>query len=85
MIIKYKYGFFVNDVVYGFKDKKVFRLPQMIGLRFYPLLEIKLRKVGNKDGYLLYGNRYKSLKQIESMAVVINKEVQSIKDKDCPF
>jgi hypothetical protein len=85
MIIKYKYGFFVNDVVYGFKDKKVFRLPQMIGLRFYPLLEIKLRKVGNKDGYLLYGNRYKSLKQIESMAVVIDKEVQLIKDKDCPF
>jgi hypothetical protein len=85
MIIKYKYGFFVNDVVYGFKDKKVFRLPQMIGFRFYPLLEIKLRKVGNKDGYLLYGNRYKSLIQIESMAVVIDKEVQLIKDSDCPF
>ena len=85
MIIKYKYGFFVNDVIYGFKDKKVFRLPQMIGKRFYPLLEIKLRKVGNKDGYLLYGNRYKSLNQIEAMTVVINKEVQLIKDSDCPF
>jgi hypothetical protein len=85
MIIKYKYGFFFKNVIYGFKDKKVFRLPQMIGKRFYPLLEIKLRKVGNKEGYLLYGNRYKSLKQIESMAVVIDKEVQLIKDSDCPF
>lgn len=85
MIIKYKYGFFIEEVIYGFKDKKLFRLPQMIGLRFYPLREIKQRKVGNKYGYLLYGNRYKSIKQIESMTVVIDKEVLLIQDKDVPF
>lgn len=63
MTIKYKHGFDFNGVLYGFKDKKLYRLPQMIGPRFYSKLEILLReekrKSGNWKGYLLYQNKEK--------------------------
>ena len=88
MIIKYRYGFKINDILYGWSNKKLYRLPQMIGLRFYPLKEIPLkteqRKTGKFEGYLLRGNR-KSLAQLKSLTHYINKEVEIIKDKDCPF
>ena len=88
MIINYIYGFKINDVIYGFKEKKLFRLPQMIGLRFYPLKEVPLRKeiIGKSswEGYLLRGQR-KSLSQIKSLTVFINKEIEEINDSDCPF
>ena len=88
MIIKYKFGFEINGVLYGWKDKKLFRLPQMIGLRFYPLKEIKLktekRKSGVFKGYQLYGNIRKSTKQLEHLTHYIDKSIEQINDSDCP-
>jgi len=84
MIIKYKYGFEFNGFLYGWKDKKLFRLPIQKEKRFYSLKEIKLIKVGNKNGYNV-GRVKKSIKQLESMTIFINYELQTIKDKDCPF
>jgi len=37
MIIKFTYGFNFNDVSYGWLKKELYRLPQNIGQRFYPL------------------------------------------------
>jgi len=89
MIVRYKHGFEFNKVLYGWKDKKLFRLPQQIGLRFYPLKEIKMktekRKSGIFKGYLLHGGVRKSVKQLESMTIYIGKEFNKIKDEDCPF
>ncbi len=81
MIIRYTYGFEFGGILYGWKDKELFRLPQMIGSRFYPL-----RKCGEWEdkGYYL-GAKRKSFSQLESMTVFINKEVQKIESKDCPF
>jgi hypothetical protein len=80
MIVKYKYGLFHNGKIYGWKNKKLFRLPQMIGENFYGLLECKPWK----DGFYLGADR-KSKSQIEAMTVVIDKEISIIKDKDVPF
>jgi len=89
MIVIYKNGFDFNGVLYGWKDKKLFRLPQQIGLRFYPLKEIKLktekRKSGIFRGYLLYGGVRKSVNQLEAMTIYIGKEINKINDSDCPF
>ena len=80
MIIKFKYGFYFEEKLYGWSDKKLHRLPQMIGQRFYPLKEC-----GKYDkGYFL-GAKRKSLEQLESMTIVIDKEVSIVKDSDCPF
>ena len=88
MIINYKFGFKHDDILFGFKEKKLYRLPQMIGLRFYPLKEVPKRTeiIGGSEwnGYLLRGNR-KSVKQVKSMTVFIDFIHQEINDKDCPF
>ena len=81
MIIRYKYGIIHNGIIYGWYDKKLYRLPQMIGKRYYPLLE--LTKWSNK-GYHI-GKVKKSFAQLESMTIFIDKEIQQIKDSSCPF
>jgi hypothetical protein len=81
MITTYTYGFKYKNVLYGWLNKKLYRMPQNIGKRFYPLLEVK--KWENK-GYRV-GRDKKSFKQLEYMTVFINHEVQEIKSKDLPF
>lgn len=89
MIVKYKYGFDFDGVLYGWSDKKLYRLPQMIGKSFYPIKEIPLitqkRKSGLFKGYRLYGNKRKSVNQLKELTHYINFEHEVIKDKDCPF
>ncbi len=90
MIIEYKYGFKHNNVLYGWqKPKRLFRLPQMIGKRFYPLKELELRKevIGGSDweGFLLYGKSRKSFNQCKSMSVFINFVDEEFVGDDCPF
>lgn len=80
MIIKFNYGFFYKGKIYGWSEKKLYRLPQMIGERFYPKKECKPWK----DGFLLGSDR-KSKRQLQSMTVVIDKEVVEITGSDCPF
>ena len=80
MIIKYKYGLFHNDKLYGWKDKELFRLPQKIGKSYYGLLKCKRWK----DGFFLGADR-KSKIQLEAMTIVIDKEISVVKDKDMPF
>lgn len=84
MIINYIYGFKFEGILYGWKDKKLSRLPQTIGKRFYPLKELELIQVGKQKGYLV-GCKRKSIKQLKDMTVFINFEYQTISDKDCPF
>lgn len=84
MIIKYRYGFDFDGILYGWKNKDLYRLPQTIGKRFYPLKKINPVKVGNNKGYIVSKKR-KSVKQLEYMTNFINYEVQQIKDTDCPF
>lgn len=80
MIINFRYGFVYKGKIYGWSEKKLYRLPQMIGKRFYPLKECSKYD----KGYFL-GKDRKSFKQLQSMTVFIDKEVQIIKDSDCPF
>jgi hypothetical protein len=80
MIVKYKYGLFHKDKLYGWKHGVLFRLPQMIGKRFYGLKMCSPWK----DGYYL-GEHRKSKSQLEAMTIVIDKEISVIKDSDVPF
>jgi len=84
MIINYEYGISFNGFIYGWKDKKLFRLPQTINKRFLPIKELKIIKVGNNKGYLLNQKRL-SLSQLESMTGIINFKYEKTNSKDCPF
>lgn len=79
--MKFKYGFYHQNILFGWSKQKLYRLPQKIGNRYFPLKEVKQDKRG-----LYYV--YKSLlskAQLECMTVVIDKEVSLIKDEDVPF
>lgn len=82
MIIKFKYGFYEGDVLYGWHNKHPYRLPQTINGKFYPL-----HKVGmfERRGLFYINRKLRSVKQLQSMTVVIDKEVQLIEDSDVPF
>jgi len=80
MILKYKYGFEFNGVLFGWKDKELYRLPQMIGKRFYPL-----KKCGSYEGGYHVCRKRKSIQQLKSMTHFINFEVEEIESSDCPF
>ena len=84
MIIKYKYGFEFNGFLYGWKDKELHRLPIFKDKKTLTFKKLKKIKVGNHFGYNV-GRVKKSIKQLESMTIFINYELQTIKDKDCPF
>lgn len=80
MIVKYKYGFIFNEVLYGWYEKELYRLPQMIGKRYYPLMKCGT----HKKGYYV-GRTRKSFAQLKSMTVLIDFQTHEISDKDCPF
>lgn len=83
MIIRYKHGFEVNGYMYGWRNKNLYRLPQVVKKRFYPLKKIKQIKVGSSKGYHV-GRVKKSMSQLEAMTILINFKHQRITDKDCP-
>lgn len=51
-------GFEINGMLYGWHRKELYRLPSEIGLRYYPLRQLPVIKIGNKSGY-----RFKQKKQ----------------------
>lgn len=84
MIVNYEYGITFKGFLYGWKDKKLFRLPQVINKRFLPLKELQIINVGNNKGYLLNQKRL-SMHQLESMTGIINFKHEKITSKECPF
>lgn len=80
----YKYGFYFRDVPYGWKNKKLFRLPYTKNNRSYSLKEIpfycfKTTLVCNIQKQKLTMNRLKSLTK------EVNINVTEIISSDCPF
>lgn len=81
MIIDFTYGFKHDGVLYWWSEKKLYRLPQMLGKRFYPLLE--LNKWKDKGYYI--ARQKKSFKQLKSMTIFINQKIEVIESEDLPF
>jgi hypothetical protein len=80
----FKYGFEYKGVVYGWKDKKLYRLPYTKNKRSYNILEIpfycyKSTLVANIQRTKLTMNRIKSLTK------EINIELDSYVFSDMPF
>ena len=80
----YRYGFEYKGVFYGWRNKKLYRLPYVKNNRSYSILEItfycfKTTLIANIQRTKLTYNRLKS------MTVEINVTIGSIIDDDCPF
>ena len=83
-MINFKYGITYNNITYGWSNKDLYRLPQMIGKRYYPLKKLKKTCVGVSVGYRL-SNDKKSMNQLQSMTIFINQKIDNINDNDLPF
>lgn len=82
MIIKFKHGFYENEILFGWHEKHPYRLPQMIGDRFYPLKKVGVYKARN----LFYiAGKLRSIEQLKSKTVVINQEITIFEGDDMPF
>ena len=80
----YKYGFEYKGVKYGWKEKKLYRLPYVKYNRSYSILEIKFycpktTLVANIQRVKLTFNR------IKEMTTEINIELTSYISSDLPF
>ncbi len=80
----YELGFYFKDVPYGWKNKKLFRLPYQKNNRNYSLKEIpfycfKTTLVANIQREKLTKNRLKSLTKN------INILITTYEASDCPF
>lgn len=84
MIVKYKYGIEHNGMIYGWKNGKLHRLPQVYNKRFLALKQLPLITIGRKKGYRLSGDRL-TLDQLKYKTIFINQMFQEIRDSDCPF
>ena len=80
----YKYGFEYKGVLYGWKNKKLYKLPYIKNKRSYTLKEIpfycfKTTLVANIQRTKMTLNKLKFLTK------EINIEVAEIVSSDCPF
>lgn len=78
--IEFSKGFIFNGVIFGWRYKKLFRLPQVINNRFYTLKEC----ASYDKGFIVYRKR-KSFKQLKEMTTNITEVLENQLDKDTPF
>ena len=80
----YRYGFYYKEVPYGWKDKKLFRLPYQKGFRNYSLKEIPIYCF--KTTLVCNIQREKiTLNRLKSLTKPINVSVISFIHSDLPF
>lgn len=75
MILHIQYGIEVNNALYGWHKKELYKLPEFR----------KLKQQLNNTSKCYYINREKySMKRLKDLTSIINYEIH-YKDKECPF
>lgn len=80
----YKYGFEYNGILYGWKNKKLFKLPYVKDKRSYQLKEIPLYLF--KATFVANIQRKKlTLNKLKFLTEEINYKLETIEASECPF
>ncbi|MBK7362770.1 MAG: hypothetical protein IPJ01_10780 [Micavibrio sp.] len=79
MILNFKYGFSYDGFLYGWQNKKLYRLPSTSGNKSYGLKELSLIPVGNGEGYRIKRQKF-SVQQLLDRSDVIDVKIKVIKD-----
>jgi len=82
--MEFKYGFTYNGTRFGWKNKKLYRLPFEANNRSYGLKEIKPLLTGTTICYNIRKNRF-TINALERMTEEVDWKVKVIKSEDCPF
>lgn len=79
MKLKFKYGFYHEEFLYGWLKKELYRLPSTSGNKSYGLKKLSIIKVGVGEGYRLKRDKI-SIQQCKDRTIEINKVITVIKD-----
>jgi hypothetical protein len=81
----FEYGFEYKGAKYGFKKKKLYRLPYFKEGRNYGFLEIPQTKIGKTKVYRIQRDKL-TLNRIQNITTKVNWEIDRVeKNKHCPF
>ena len=82
--LMFKYGFEINQMKYGWFQKKLYRLPSNINSRNYQFKELFEITIGNKTGYRLMRKKY-TIEQLEPLTNPINQIIEKFNNDNLPF
>jgi hypothetical protein len=84
-MIKFNYGVKFKNILYGWHNKKLYRLPYINKNYNFPLKELSLISIGNKYGYRLSGKK-KTINQLKELTNLINfTYIDYSNNEDLPF
>lgn len=80
----FKYGFEYNGIVYGWKDKKLYKLPYTKNKRSYALKEIPMYCF--KSTFVFNISRRKlTINRLKQLTKEVNINVKTMDNNECPF
>lgn len=81
-----KYGVTHNNIIYGWLEKELYRLPVKIGVRHYGFKKLLKIEIGRKYGYKLSQKPFTDA-QLKAKTVLLSEPYTliEIKDKDLPY
>lgn len=82
--MEFKYGFEYKDVKYGWKNKKLFRLPYVKNNRSYSLKEIHPIIIGSTFCFNIQRDKL-TIGRLKRITVGVNWKVDVIEENICPF
>lgn len=82
--MEFKHGFEYMGVRYGWKDKKLYRLPFIRNLRSFNLKEIKPIIIGSTTCYNIQRNK-KTINNLKKITKPVDWFVETYKTQDYPF
>lgn len=80
----YKYGFKYKDIIYGWKDKKLYKLPYTKNNRSYELREVPSYVFKTTTLFNVQRDKL-SLKNLKARTEIINICLETWLESDCPF
>ena len=85
IITRFNYGFEYKGIRYGWKNKKLYRLPFSRGGRNYPMKELNVIQIGASLGYRVARDQ-KSIKQLQMLTKPVDWTEGVLSGiPDCPF
>lgn len=80
----YKFGFKLDDVYFGWKNKKLYKLPYIKNNRSYQLKEIPFYCFKSTLVCNLFRRKY-TINKLKQLTTEINIKVNHFEESECPF
>lgn len=82
--MKFKYGFEYKGVSYGWKSKKLFRLPHVKNNRSYSLKEISPIVIGSTFCFNIQRDKF-TISKLKRITKSVNWVINVVEKDICPF